>query len=204
MRLKQVCNHPAHLLARRLARCPAVPASSLGPRSCSRRSWPRATTRCSSRSSPSGVSCSRRTSSDRFGVEVALPPRRRRDAPSATNGRPLPGRRRAAGASSSRSRRAERASTSPRAIHVIHFDRWWNPAVEDQATDRAYRIGQHAQRAGAQARLRRHSRGADRRDDHGEARPRRAGRRQRRGLADRAVDRRAASGDRPARDTVED
>ncbi len=27
--------------------------------------------------------------------------------------------------------------------HVIHFDRWWNPAVEDQATDRAYRIGQH-------------------------------------------------------------
>ncbi|MFD8396005.1 SNF2-related protein [Streptomyces sp. NPDC059680] len=29
-----------------------------------------------------------------------------------------------------------------RAGHVIHFDRWWNPAVEDQATDRAYRIGQ--------------------------------------------------------------
>lgn len=29
------------------------------------------------------------------------------------------------------------------ANHVIHFDRWWNPAVEDQATDRAYRIGQH-------------------------------------------------------------
>jgi non-specific serine/threonine protein kinase len=29
------------------------------------------------------------------------------------------------------------------APHVVHFDRWWNPAVEDQATDRAYRIGQH-------------------------------------------------------------
>jgi SNF2 family DNA or RNA helicase len=29
------------------------------------------------------------------------------------------------------------------ATHVVHFDRWWNPAVEDQATDRAYRIGQH-------------------------------------------------------------
>jgi superfamily II DNA or RNA helicase len=29
-----------------------------------------------------------------------------------------------------------------RADHVIHFDRWWNPAVEDQATDRAHRIGQ--------------------------------------------------------------
>ena len=26
---------------------------------------------------------------------------------------------------------------------MIHFDRWWNPAVEDQATDRTYRIGQH-------------------------------------------------------------
>jgi hypothetical protein len=30
-----------------------------------------------------------------------------------------------------------------RATHVIHYDRWWNPAVEDQATDRAYRLGQH-------------------------------------------------------------
>ena len=29
-----------------------------------------------------------------------------------------------------------------RATHVVHYDRWWNPAVEDQATDRAYRIGQ--------------------------------------------------------------
>jgi len=28
------------------------------------------------------------------------------------------------------------------ATHVVHFDRWWNPAVEDQATDRAFRIGQ--------------------------------------------------------------
>lgn len=29
-----------------------------------------------------------------------------------------------------------------KANHVIHFDRWWNPAVENQATDRAFRIGQ--------------------------------------------------------------
>jgi superfamily II DNA or RNA helicase len=29
-----------------------------------------------------------------------------------------------------------------RADHVVHYDRWWNPAVEAQATDRAYRIGQ--------------------------------------------------------------
>ena len=30
----------------------------------------------------------------------------------------------------------------PQASHVFHFDRWWNPAVENQATDRAFRIGQ--------------------------------------------------------------
>ena len=29
------------------------------------------------------------------------------------------------------------------ANHVIHYHRWWNPAVENQATDRAYRIGQN-------------------------------------------------------------
>jgi non-specific serine/threonine protein kinase len=28
------------------------------------------------------------------------------------------------------------------ANHVVHFDRWWNPAIENQATDRAFRIGQ--------------------------------------------------------------
>ena len=32
--------------------------------------------------------------------------------------------------------------TLTRATHVLHYDRWWNPAVKDQATDRAYRIGQ--------------------------------------------------------------
>ena len=29
-----------------------------------------------------------------------------------------------------------------KATRVVHFDRWWNPAVENQAADRAYRIGQ--------------------------------------------------------------
>ena len=32
--------------------------------------------------------------------------------------------------------------TLTKANHVFHFDRWWNPAVENQATDRAFRIGQ--------------------------------------------------------------
>ncbi len=40
-----------------------------------------------------------------------------------------------------RSRRAARAQPDG-AKHVVHFDRWWNPAVEEQATDRAFRIGQ--------------------------------------------------------------
>ncbi len=33
--------------------------------------------------------------------------------------------------------------TLTKANHVFHFDRWWNPSVEDQATDRAFRIGQN-------------------------------------------------------------
>ncbi|MEP0885519.1 SWF/SNF helicase family protein, partial [Trichocoleus sp. ST-U3] len=33
--------------------------------------------------------------------------------------------------------------TLTKANHVFHFDRWWNPAVENQATDRAFRIGQN-------------------------------------------------------------
>jgi non-specific serine/threonine protein kinase len=37
---------------------------------------------------------------------------------------------------------AGRGLTLTEATHVIHFDRWWNPSVENQATDRAFRIGQ--------------------------------------------------------------
>jgi hypothetical protein len=83
------------------------------------------------------------------------------------------------------------------ANHVIHVDRWWNPAVEDQATDRAFRIGQRKRRPGAQVRLRRHPGGADRRDDRGEEGAGRADRRHRRELAHRAVRRRPALGARP-------
>ena len=41
-----------------------------------------------------------------------------------------------------RSRPAAPGLTLTAANHVLHVDRWWNPAVEDQATDRAFRIGQ--------------------------------------------------------------
>ena len=53
------------------------------------------------------------------------------------------------------------------ANHVVHFDRWWNPAVEEQATDRAFRIGRRKD-SGAQVRLPRHARRADRRNDRGQ------------------------------------
>ncbi len=43
---------------------------------------------------------------------------------------------------SSRSRPAAPGLNLTAASQVIHYDRWWNPAVEDQATDRAWRIGQ--------------------------------------------------------------
>ena len=44
--------------------------------------------------------------------------------------------------SSSRSHKAGGSGLNlTAASHVIHFDRWWNPAVESQATDRAFRIG---------------------------------------------------------------
>ena len=62
-----------------------------------------------------------------------------------------------------------------RADHVIHVDRWWNPAVEDQATDRAYRIGQDQPGPGAPDGHPRHHRGAHRRAARPQARPGRLG-----------------------------
>ena len=45
------------------------------------------------------------------------------------------------------------------ADYVIHYDPWWNPAVESQATDRTHRIGQTRQVFSVQADLPEHSRG---------------------------------------------
>ena len=41
------------------------------------------------------------------------------------------------------------------ANHVVHVDRWWNAAVEDQATDRAFRIGAASRLPGAKVLLHR-------------------------------------------------
>ena len=54
------------------------------------------------------------------------------------------------------------------ASHVIHFDRWWNPAVENQATDRAFRHRPTQERTGPQVRHSGHDRGENRPDARGE------------------------------------
>ena len=70
-----------------------------------------------------------------FFLHGSLGVRRRQRA-----GRPLPGRR------GRRLRDLPQAGGTglnlTRASHVVHYDRWWNPAVEDQASDRAWRLGQ--------------------------------------------------------------
>ena len=63
----------------------------------------------------------------------------------------------------------------PAANHVFHFDRWWNPAVEQQATDRVHRFGQRKHVYVHEPRVHRDGRGADRPAPRREARARRAG-----------------------------
>ena len=58
-------------------------------------------------------------------------------------GAPIPGRRKRSRSSCSRVKAGGSGLNLTAASHVIHFDRWWNPAVENQATDRAFRIGQN-------------------------------------------------------------
>ncbi len=58
-----------------------------------------------------------------------------------------------------------------RANHVFHFDRWWNPAVEDQATDRAFRIGQKRNVQVHKFVTIGHAGGDDRRHDRKQERP---------------------------------
>ena len=138
--LKQVCNHPAHYLKepngelarplgevaaprrpagdhpRRGRRCPGLhPVRADGP----------AAGAAPGRAGRAGANCctvARRCRSARRWSAGSRPARRRVFLLSL----------RAAGT----------GLNLTRADHVIHYDRWWNPAVEEQATDRAYRIGQ--------------------------------------------------------------
>ncbi len=138
--LKQICNHPAHFL------------KESGGRPAQR---PLAEARPGRRAARHGAGRGRR--------RARLHPVRR-DGPAARGApgqgghpAPVPARRHAgprARAMVSRFQAGEvpvfllslkaggTGLNLTRADHVIHFDRWWNPAVEEQATDRAYRIGQ--------------------------------------------------------------
>jgi non-specific serine/threonine protein kinase len=139
-KLKQVCNHPATCFAdgTRLA---GRPASWPGSRRSSTRCRPTAKALLFTQYAEFGGCCG--TPGARFGREVAFlhggVPKADRDAmvarfqsdePSAP---PLFVLSLKAGGT---------GLTLTAANHVVHVDRWWNPAVEDQATDRAFRIGQ--------------------------------------------------------------
>ena len=138
--LKQICNHPAHYLRQAGGRLrgplgEARPAAT----SCSARSSPR-TARCwSSPSTSPWPACSSATS----------PPPRSRPCSCTAAPRSAPREQMVRdfqdGAAPVFLLSLKAGGTGlnlTRADHVIHFDRWWNPAVEDQATDRAHRIGQ--------------------------------------------------------------
>ena len=138
--LKQVCNHPEMVAPDRAARSTAARASSSGSSSCSS-GCPPTTRRSSSRSTPASTGSSPHLE-ERLGREVGffhggLTARRREELLDGLR------RRRTARAVLVISIRAGgRGLNLPAANHVFHFDRWWNPAVEQQATDRAYRFGQ--------------------------------------------------------------
>ncbi|HEU5470309.1 MAG TPA: DEAD/DEAH box helicase [Actinophytocola sp.] len=139
-KLKQVCNHPAHLLkdgtrlpgrSGKLARLEEILEEVLaaGEKAL-----------CFTQFTEFGAMLERHLAV-RFGREVCFlhggTPKRRRDAMvaefQADGGPPVFLLSLKAGGT---------GLNLTAANHVIHVDRWWNPAVEDQATDRAFRIGQ--------------------------------------------------------------
>ena len=140
-KLKQVCNHPALLLHDRSAGGRQVRQGDPAGGDPARRSWPRATRRCASRSSPSSPRCCCRIwprgSAPTSPTCTAGRSRKRRDELvtrfQSGDGPPLFLLSLRAGGT---------GLNLTAANHVIHLDRWWNPAVENQATDRAFRIGQ--------------------------------------------------------------
>ena len=72
----------------------------------------------------------------------AVPARRHAEGPARRDGDPVPGELDAPPLFVLSLKAGGTGLTLTAANHVVHVDRWWNPAVEDQATDRAFRIGQ--------------------------------------------------------------
>ena len=77
-----------------------------------------------------------------FGQPGAVPARRRGPQGPRRHGRRVPGRAAGRALFVLSLKAGGTGLNLTAANHVIHFDRWWNPAVENQATDRAFRIGQ--------------------------------------------------------------
>ena len=143
LRLKQVCNHPAQFLGDGSALAgPLGQARAAGgnPRRGARLGRAGAGVHPVRRD---GLPPASSYLSARLRAPDLLSPRRGAPAPARRHGRP-----------SSRIRQIDvpimvlslkaggTGLNLTAANHVIHFDRWWNPAVENQATDRAFRIGQ--------------------------------------------------------------
>ncbi|MEV5511260.1 DEAD/DEAH box helicase [Streptomyces orinoci] len=145
--LKQICNHPAHYLHHRTGR-PAPDEPPFAERSAKLRALQELLTTIGERGESALIFTSYvvmgrllQDHLDTLGLDPlflhgSTPPARRQemvDAFQAGRHRILILSLRAAGT----------GLNLTRATHVIHYDRTWNPAIEDQATDRAHRIGQH-------------------------------------------------------------
>ncbi len=141
-KLKQVCNHPAHLLGDGYAAGGAVRQAGTArgdPRKRPRRRRPDA-----------GVHPVRPVRGDARAIprraarhRNRLPARRRGQGSPRRDGGAVPGRPARGPKVFLLSLKAGGTGLNLTAAnHVVHLDRWWNPATEAQATDRAYRIGQ--------------------------------------------------------------
>ena len=161
---------PRPAAARRLAGRPALRQGRSGSRRSSTRSSPRATGCCASPSSPSSRDLLRAAPGRPVRHRRRLPARRHPEEAPRRDGGAVPGRATGPPIFLLSLKAGGTGLNLTAANHVVHLDRWWNPAVENQATDRAFRIGQ---RRNVQVRkfvCTGTARGADRRDDRGRRR----------------------------------
>ena len=186
-KLKQVCNHPAQSARRRLAGCPAGPASWPGWRRSATRSSAGGEGAAASPSTPSSARMLQPHLAARLGCEVLFLHGGTPQEAARRDGGPVPAARTRAAAvpalAQGRRHRAEPHRRQPRGPR--------RPVVEPGRGGPGHRPGvphrPAPRRPGPQVRLRRHGGGEDRRHDRGEAGPGRTDRRHRRELAHRAV-----------------
>ena len=142
MRLKQICNHPVAVARRRRLRAASDSGKfarlrEIAEEIAARQEKVLVFTQFREMTEPLAAFLGRRVRPARAGAARRDARCKQRKRP----GRALPGRR--ARPFFVLSLKAGGTGLNlTAASHVIHFDRWWNPAVENQATDRAFRIGQ--------------------------------------------------------------